>query len=85
MVVAPRRHVVAFYDLDVGEQRYIWDVLGILRERISATLKVDGFDVGFSDGAVNDPDAHAVVHLVPRFAGAKVELPAEIEWVALDS
>jgi diadenosine tetraphosphate (Ap4A) HIT family hydrolase len=85
MVVAPRRHVVAFYDLDVGEQRYIWDVLSILRERISATLKVDGFDVGISDGAENDPDAHAVVHLVPRLAGAKVVLPADIEWVVLDS
>jgi diadenosine tetraphosphate (Ap4A) HIT family hydrolase len=85
VIVAPRRHVPAFYDLDVGEQRYIWDVLGILRERISATLKVEGFDIGFSDGQHGDPNAHTVVHLIPRIPGSHVELPANIEWVALDS
>jgi diadenosine tetraphosphate (Ap4A) HIT family hydrolase len=84
-VVAPRRHVAAFYDLDVGEQRYIWDVISILRQRISATLKVEGFDIGFYDGPHGDPDAHAVVHLVPRIAGAKITLPSDIEWVVLDS
>ena len=30
VVVAPRRHVAEFYDLDVGEQRQIWEVLGEL-------------------------------------------------------
>jgi diadenosine tetraphosphate (Ap4A) HIT family hydrolase len=84
-IVAPRRHVPAFYDLDVGEQRYIWDVISILRQRISATLKVEGFDIGFYDGPHGDPNAHTVVHLVPRIAGAQVTLPSDVEWVMLDS
>jgi diadenosine tetraphosphate (Ap4A) HIT family hydrolase len=85
VVVAPRRHVAAFYDLDVGEQRGIWDVLGMLRERIAGTLPVAGFDVGFHDAGPDNPEGHAVVHLMPRVAGTPARLPGNIEWVVLDS
>ena len=85
VVVASLRHVTAFYDLDVGEQRSLWDVIGMLRERIAATLPVTGFDVGFQDAGAEEPDAHAVVHLMPRVTGAPVRLPGDIDWVVLDS
>lgn len=85
LIVAPRRHVAAFYDLDVGEQRHVWDVVGVLRERIAATIPVEGFDVGFRDGDQGDPAAHVEVHLVPRPKGARPQLPDGIEWVDLDS
>src|SRR5258706_6441968 len=45
VLVAPRRHVAGFYDLDVGEQRQIWEVLNELRKRITLSLHVEGFDV----------------------------------------
>src|SRR5258708_894932 len=32
-VIAPRRHVAAFYDLDVEEQRMIWESIGEIRQR----------------------------------------------------
>ncbi|MBS1858712.1 MAG: hypothetical protein JST11_25300 [Acidobacteria bacterium] len=82
MIVIPRRHVSAFYDLDVGEQRGIWDVVTMLRERIAAALPVAGFHAGFRDVP---PDGHAEVHLVPRVRGSRLVLPPEIEWVDLDS
>jgi diadenosine tetraphosphate (Ap4A) HIT family hydrolase len=85
VLVAPRRHVPAFYDLDVGEQRHIWDVLGELRKRITLSLHVNGFDVGFVDGRHDDPDAHTYVHVIPRIPGDHVELPSDAEWVDLDS
>ena len=84
VVVAPRRHVAAFYDLDVAEQRCVWDVLGELRERIKSSLQVEGFDVGFVDGKHDDPKAHAYVHVIPRIPGDPVELPPGVEWVDLD-
>jgi diadenosine tetraphosphate (Ap4A) HIT family hydrolase len=83
-LVVPRRHVAAFYDLDVGEQRHVWEVMGLLRDRIASTLPVQGFDVGFQDGDAGDQDAHAVIHLVPRVGGARVTLASDIEWVNLD-
>jgi len=85
VVIAPRRHVTAFYDLDVIEQRHVWDVLEVLRQRIAASLPVMGFDVGFHDAGAAEPERHAVVHLLPRVSQARINLPADIEWVALDS
>lgn len=86
VVVAPRRHAAAFYDLDVHEQRMVWDAIGLLRGRIRQSLQnVEGFDVGFADGADGDPDAHACVHVVPRIAGQRVALPEGPEWVNLDA
>jgi diadenosine tetraphosphate (Ap4A) HIT family hydrolase len=85
-VVAPRRHVAAFYDLDVQEQRMMWDVIGEIRKRVTSSLKVEGFDIGFADAPPDDEDpAHAHIHVVPRTAGAPVHLPSGIEWVYLGS
>ncbi len=86
LIVAPRRHVATFYDLDVQEQRMIWDALAQLRVRIMASLQVEGFDVGFADApAGDDGSAHAFVHLIPRISGASVDKPRGVEWVDLGS
>jgi diadenosine tetraphosphate (Ap4A) HIT family hydrolase len=86
LVIAPRRHAAAFYDLDVQEQRMIWDTLAQLRRRIASTLAVEGFDAGFVDAPVGgDVDFHTHIHLIPRIAGQKVELPGNAEWVNLSS
>jgi diadenosine tetraphosphate (Ap4A) HIT family hydrolase len=83
-VIAPRRHVPAFYDLDVQEQRMIWDALAQLRRRIAGTLDVVSFDAGFVDAELSgDSDFHTHVHLVPRVAGQSVSLPRDAEWVNL--
>jgi diadenosine tetraphosphate (Ap4A) HIT family hydrolase len=87
--VAPRRHVSAFYDLDVQEQRMLWQAFGLLRERImaklnTATLKVEGFALGFVDAPPGDDgSAHAYVHLIPRIPGKTAALPGNAEWVEL--
>jgi diadenosine tetraphosphate (Ap4A) HIT family hydrolase len=82
IVIASRRHVSAFYDLDVQEQRMVWNMVGEIRNRIESYVKVEGFDLGFEDGSPGDENAaHAVVHVVPRTPGAHVRLPRGIEWV----
>jgi diadenosine tetraphosphate (Ap4A) HIT family hydrolase len=83
VVVAPRRHVPAFYDLDVQEQHAIWNVMAALRERISAMVNVQRFQAGFVDAAAGSEPAHTHVHLVPLIAGQRLELPAGAEWVEL--
>jgi diadenosine tetraphosphate (Ap4A) HIT family hydrolase len=79
VVVAPTRHAAAFYDLDVKEQRAVWDLVLDIRRRIVDALPVDTFSIGFADGA--GEDAHTHVHLVPRTRGEHIALPAGIEWV----
>lgn len=84
LMVAPRRHVAAFYDLDVQEQRMIWEALAELRARISASMPVEGFHAGFVDAPPgSEGDFHTYVHLVARTAGAQMTLPRDAEWVDL--
>ena len=84
LAVAPRRHVSAFYDLDVQEQRMMWEAIGQLCRRITASLAVVGFDAGFVDLPPGEElDFHAYIHLVPRIAGQIVDLPGDAEWVNL--
>jgi diadenosine tetraphosphate (Ap4A) HIT family hydrolase len=84
LVVAPRRHVAAFYDLDVQEQRMIWDAVAQLCRRIATSIPVEGFAAGFVDSPLGDePGFHAYVHLVPRVPGKRPDLPCDAEWVDL--
>jgi diadenosine tetraphosphate (Ap4A) HIT family hydrolase len=85
VVIAPRRHVAAFYDLDVEEQRVIWEMLRELRQRISQTITVEGFDAGFVDVPAGSEPAHTHVHLIPRVRGESQELPEGAEWVDLSA
>jgi diadenosine tetraphosphate (Ap4A) HIT family hydrolase len=78
MVVAPRRHVEAFYDLDVQEQREVWAVVTEIRDRVARSMRTEGFDIGFAD---SQDGGHALIHVVPRLPGQRVVLPADIEWV----
>jgi diadenosine tetraphosphate (Ap4A) HIT family hydrolase len=85
MVVAPRRHVATFYELDVQEQRMIWDVIKQLSDRIASHIEVEGFDAGFADvpPGTERTAFHAYVHLLPRIPGASRKLPPNTEWVNL--
>ena len=84
LVVAPRRHVAAFYDLDVQEQRMVWDAVEQLCRRIATSIHVEGFDAGFVDSPAGyEPGFHAYVHLIPRVPGQRVDLPGDAEWVDL--
>jgi diadenosine tetraphosphate (Ap4A) HIT family hydrolase len=86
LIVAPRRHVAAFYDLDVQEQHAIWDAIALLCRRIATSIEVEGFDAGFVDWSAGDQvDFHAYVHLVPRIRGQRVALPPGAEWAYLGS
>ncbi len=80
MVVVPRRHVRAFYDLDVEEQRVLWELVQEIRKRISSVLVVKGFEVGFVDGTPTS-DTHASVQVIPRTGDDGIELPPDVQWV----
>jgi diadenosine tetraphosphate (Ap4A) HIT family hydrolase len=80
MVVAPRRHVLTFYDLDVQEQRMVWNLVAEIQNRIAGALKIQGFHVGFADGSDDDP-IHAHIHVIPQSDGESLELPRGVDWV----
>ncbi len=76
-MVAPSRHVAGFYDLDVEEQRGLWNLVSEVRRHVMATLLVKSTSIGFEDGEENQGHTH--IHVVPHRAG--LQLPGGIEWV----
>jgi diadenosine tetraphosphate (Ap4A) HIT family hydrolase len=80
VLVAPRRHVLTFYELDVLEQRLVWNLVSEIQKRIASALKVNGFDVGFADGNAENP-VHTHIHVIPRSPGESLELPKGVDWV----
>jgi diadenosine tetraphosphate (Ap4A) HIT family hydrolase len=84
LIVAPRRHVAAFYDLDVQEQRMIWEAISQLCRRIAESVETEGYNAGFVDSPVSgEPNFHAYLHLVPRVPGQRAVLAGGAEWVDL--
>jgi diadenosine tetraphosphate (Ap4A) HIT family hydrolase len=84
LIVAPRRHVAAFYDLDVQEQSCMWEAITQLCVRIKLSIAVDGFNAGFVDAPIaGDSEFHAYIRLLPRIPGERVVLPEGAEWVDL--
>jgi diadenosine tetraphosphate (Ap4A) HIT family hydrolase len=81
IVIAPRRHVPLFYDLDVQEQRAVWDLVGPAQKLIADSLQVERVHIGFADADPNS-GGHACVHVVPNRPGEHLDLPAEVDWIA---
>ena len=79
VVVAPRRHVPRFYDLDVEEQNYVWKLVSEVQRHVMAALAVGAVAVGFADSS--DDQGHALIHIVPRY-GPAMNLPGGIERIA---
>ncbi len=79
MVVASRRHVGTFYDLDVQEQRMVWSLVAEIRNRITSAIRIEGFHVGFADSKENEIHAH--IHVIPKSPGEYIALPPGVDWV----
>ena len=84
VTVAPRRHVPCFYDLDVQEQRALWNLVGSIKAEIERSLRISTFRVGFEDAEPGTP-GHAMVHVVPVAPGQSIDLPHGIEWIRDDA
>jgi diadenosine tetraphosphate (Ap4A) HIT family hydrolase len=78
-IVAPRRHVAQFYELDVQEQHAVWGLVRDMRRHLAAGLKVSRFHIGFADFPFED-QGHAHVHVIPCGHGERVDLPRDVEW-----
>jgi diadenosine tetraphosphate (Ap4A) HIT family hydrolase len=84
-LVVPRKHVTSIYELDMNEQRALWDLVGAVRERLLAEFKPDGFNIGFNDGlAAGQTVPHAHVHVIPRRWGDVPDPRGGIRWVLAD-
>jgi len=72
-LVAPRKHVSTINELDIPEQRAIWDLVAEVRQRLLTGL------------AAGQIVTHAHVHVIPRRAGDVPEPRDGIRWIIADN
>jgi diadenosine tetraphosphate (Ap4A) HIT family hydrolase len=85
MLVVPKRHVASLFDLSEDEQAAVWKVVTLVRDKLIADLKPDGFNVGINDGAsAGQTVMHAHVHVIPRRKGDVADPRGGIRWIIAD-
>jgi diadenosine tetraphosphate (Ap4A) HIT family hydrolase len=69
-LVVPKRHVASLFDLPEEQQDATWRLVALVRAKLMAQLKLDGFNIGVNDGPVaGQTILHAHVHIIPRRKG----------------
>jgi len=81
-LVVPRRHVADLFALSPEEQADVWRLVAIVRERLLAEHRPDGFNIGLNMGeAGGQTVGHAHVHVIPRFRGDVPDPRGGVRWV----
>lgn len=81
-LVIPRRHVADLFALSSDEQADIWRLVAIVRERLLAEHRPDGFNIGLNVGeAGGQTVGHAHVHVIPRFRADVPDPRGGVRWV----
>lgn len=81
-LVVPKRHVASLFDLPEEEQAAVWGLVAVVRDKLMAKLKPDGFNVGVNDGAAAGQTVmHAHVHVIPRFKGDVADARGGVRWI----
>ena len=81
-LVMPKRHVTSLFDLPEDEQVAVWRLVALVRAKLMADMKPDGFNVGLNDGiAAGQTVMHAHVHIIPRRSGDVADPRGGVRWV----
>jgi diadenosine tetraphosphate (Ap4A) HIT family hydrolase len=85
-LVISRKHVSSIYELETHEQRAVWELVGVVRQRLLAEQRPDGFNIGFNDGVdAGQTVPHAHVHIIPRRHGDVPDPRGGIRWVIAEN
>ena len=81
-LVVPKRHVASLFDLSKDEQAAVWALVALVRTKLMAQVKPDGFNVGVNDGAAAGQTVmHAHVHVIPRRQGDSDDPRGGVRWI----
>ena len=69
-LVVPRRHVVTYLEATEVETAALWREVDRSIERLTASYRPDGFNVGVNVGpAAGQTVMHLHLHVIPRYTG----------------
>jgi diadenosine tetraphosphate (Ap4A) HIT family hydrolase len=69
-LIVPRRLVATWFEATREERLAIFDLLDVVKDRLDAEFRPDGYNVGFNAGAsAGQTIMHLHVHVIPRHQG----------------
>jgi diadenosine tetraphosphate (Ap4A) HIT family hydrolase len=81
-LLMPRKHEPDFFALTREERIALLDAVSAMRERLTAEVDVDGFNVGLNSGkAAGQTVSHTHIHLIPRRRGDVPDPRGGVRWI----
>jgi diadenosine tetraphosphate (Ap4A) HIT family hydrolase len=69
-LVVPRRPIVTWWEATAEERAGLWALVDVVKARLDATHRPDGYNVGFNAGAAAGQTVdHLHIHVIPRHVG----------------
>ncbi|MBC8017185.1 MAG: HIT family protein [Verrucomicrobia bacterium] len=84
-LIIPKRHIASLFEAAEEERAALFDLLGVMRERLLLERKPDGFNIGINDGeAAGQTVMHLHIHLIPRYTGDLPDPRGGVRWIFPD-
>lgn len=85
MLIIPKRHIWSLFEATGEERAALFDLLGVMRERLLLERNPDGFNIGINDGeAAGQTVMHLHIHLIPRYVGDMTDPRGGVRWMFPD-
>jgi diadenosine tetraphosphate (Ap4A) HIT family hydrolase len=85
MLIIPKRHIGSLFEATEDERSALFDLLGVMRERLLQERNPDGFNIGINDGAAAGQTVmHLHIHLIPRYSGDIPDPRGGVRWIFPD-
>ena len=73
-LVVPHREIATWWDASADERTGLWELVDLVKLRLDAEHRPDGYNVGFNAGAAAGQTVqHLHIHVIPRRAGDMVD------------
>jgi diadenosine tetraphosphate (Ap4A) HIT family hydrolase len=84
-LIIPKRHIGSLFEATEEERAALFDLLGVMREKLLQELNPDGFNIGINDGAAAGQTVmHLHIHLIPRYSGDMPDPRGGVRWIFPD-
>ena len=84
-LLIPRRHIGSFFEATAAERDALMELLAAMRERLLASHRPDGFNIGINDGvAAGQTVMHLHIHLMPRYLADSADPRGGVRWIIPD-
>ena len=82
VLVIPEDHIGSLLELPEKDLTELWSLVAYIRNLLQEKYQPAGFNIGINEGvAAGQTEAHAHIHIIPRYEGDVPDPRGGIRWV----